>query len=143
MRAAILLAACAVTGALALTACGGDDGDDSGASASPRPSAPQSSNFSGEPPSSMASGAASKKAEAKKSASAAASSASQRAHDFEASVAADVEGDRPEDQKQVEAAEGRGNAGSAVSLAGKPLSETGNVRALVVHITNKTDETAS
>ncbi|MEB3962923.1 hypothetical protein OKJ48_22110 [Streptomyces kunmingensis] len=143
MRAASLLAACAVTGALALTACSSDSGNDSGASASPRPTAPKSSNFSGEPPSSMASDAASKKAEAKRSASAAAESASERAHDFEASVAADVERNRQEFTKQLAAVDGQGNAMKDVSMTGKPLSETNNVRALVVTITNKTDKTAS
>ncbi|WP_394436044.1 hypothetical protein [Streptomyces sp. SGAir0957] len=143
MRAASLLAACAVAGALTLTACGGDDGNDSGASASPTASAPESSRFSGEPPSSMASSAESKKAEARKSASAAAESASEKAHDFEASVAADVERDRQEYTKQLDAVDGRGNAVDDVSLTGKPLAETDNVRALVVNITNKTDKTAS
>ncbi|MFI0238669.1 hypothetical protein [Streptomyces sp. NPDC016845] len=143
MRAASLLAACAAAAALALTACGGDDGNDSGASASPQASAPESSRFSGEPPSSMASSAESKKAEAKKSASAAAESASEKAHDFEASVAADVERNRQEYTKQLDAVDGRGNAVDDVSLTGKPLAETDNVRALVVNITNKTDKTAS
>ncbi|MFJ9037263.1 hypothetical protein ACIRF8_11825 [Streptomyces sp. NPDC102406] len=141
-RGPLLLAVCAVTGVLTLAACG-DDGDDGGTGASPRPSAPNSSHFSGEPPSSMASGAASKKAEARKSASAAAESASERAHDFEASVAADVERDRQEFTKQLDGVDGRGNAVDDVSLTGKPLAETDNVRVLVVHITNKTDKTAS
>jgi hypothetical protein len=141
-RGPLLLAVLAVSGVLTLAACGDDDGD-GGADATPRPTAPKSSNFSGEPPSSMASSAASKKAEAKKSASAAAESASGRAHDFEASVAADVERNRQEFTKQLDGVDGQGNAMRDVSLTGKPLSETGNVRALVVHITNKTDKTAS
>ncbi|GAA2297310.1 hypothetical protein GCM10010431_14740 [Streptomyces kunmingensis] len=91
----------------------------------------------------MASDAASKKAEAKRSASAAAESASERAHDFEASVAADVERNRQEFTKQLAAVDGQGNAMKDVSMTGKPLSETNNVRALVVTITNKTDKTAS
>ncbi|MFI7385515.1 hypothetical protein [Streptomyces sp. NPDC049813] len=142
-RGPLALAACAVAGALALAACDSGGDGDGGTSASPRPSAPDSSRFSGEPPSSMASSAESKKAEAKRSASAAAESASERAHDFEASVAADVERNRQEFTKQLAAADGRGNAVKDVSLTGKPLAETDNVRALVVTITNKTDATAS
>ncbi|MET9499236.1 hypothetical protein [Streptomyces sp. NPDC006552] len=140
-RGPLVLAACAVAAALTLTACGDDS--DGGAGTSPRPSAPESSRFSGEPPSAMASGAASKKAEASRSASAAAESASERAHDFEASVAADVERNRQEFTEQLAAADGRGNAIKDVSLTGKPLKETDNVRALVVNITNTTDATAS
>ncbi|NEB77225.1 hypothetical protein G3I40_18665 [Streptomyces sp. SID14478] len=137
------LAVCAATGVLVLGACGTDSDNDSAASASPRASAPDSSRFTGEPPSALASSAASKKAEVKESASAAAESASERAHDFEASVAADVERNRQEFQKHLDGVDGQGNAMSDVSLTGKPLAETDNVRALVVNITNKTDDTAS
>lgn len=142
-RRAVASAACAAVGVLALAACSTDSGSDGDASASPRPSAPNASNFSGEPPSALASSAASKKAEVKKSASAAAESASRRAQDFEASVAAEVERNRQEFTKQLDAASGQGNAMSDVSMTGKPLADTNNVRALVVTITNKTDKNAS
>ncbi|MBO1331294.1 FxLYD domain-containing protein [Streptomyces sp. VRA16 Mangrove soil] len=142
-RAAVALAVCAATGALTLTACSTGSNDSTGASASPTPTAPDSSNFSGEPPSALASSAASKKAEVKESASAAAESASQRAHDFEASVSADVERNRQEFTRELDKADGQGNAMDSVSLTGKPLAQTDNVRALVVNITNKTDQKAS
>ncbi|MGY0020542.1 hypothetical protein [Streptomyces sp. cg35] len=142
-RAPIAVAVCAAAGMLTLAACGSDSDNDGGASASPRPTAPNASDFSGEAPSALASSAASKKAEVKESASRAAESASQRAHDFEASVSADVERNRQEFQKELDAVDGQGNAMKDVSLTGKPLAETDNVRALVVNITNRTDETAS
>ncbi|MFI6878976.1 hypothetical protein ACIBL6_36620 [Streptomyces sp. NPDC050400] len=140
----IALGVCAAVGVLALAACSTDDsGSDSGATVTPRPTAPNASDFSGEPPSALASSAASKKAEVKKSASAAAESASERAHDFEASVAADVERNRQEFTNALKDVDGQGNAMSDVSLTGKPLAQTNGVRALVVNITNKTDKTAS
>ncbi|WP_338702968.1 FxLYD domain-containing protein [Streptomyces sp. Q6] len=137
------LALCALTSALALAACSTESGSDADASVTPRATAPDASNFTGEPPSALASSAASKKAEVKKSASAAAESASQRAHDFEASVSADVERNRQEFTKALDAADGQGNAMKDVSMTGKPLSQTDGVRALVVTITNSTDATAS
>ncbi|WP_030261111.1 FxLYD domain-containing protein [Streptomyces violens] len=133
------LAACAAASALALSACSTDNGNDADPSVSARPTAPDTSNFSGEPPSALAS----KKAEVKESASKAAESASQRAHDFEASVSADVERNRQEFTKELDKADGRGNAMKDVSLTGKPLAQTNGVRAQVVNITNSTDETAS
>ncbi|MEV5608885.1 FxLYD domain-containing protein [Streptomyces sp. NPDC052225] len=139
----LTLALCATASALALAACSTDTGNGADASVTPRPTSPNASNFSGEPPSALASSAASKKAEVKKSASAAAESASQRAHDFEASVSADVERNRQEFTKELDKADGQGNAMRDVSLTGKPLAETNNVRALVVNITNRTDATAS
>ncbi|MEV3859430.1 hypothetical protein AB0J38_34635 [Streptomyces sp. NPDC050095] len=142
-RGPLVLAVCAVTAALTLSACSTDSDHDTGASVTPRPTAPDASNFSGEPPSALASSAASKKAEVKESASAAAESASERARDFEASVAADVERNRQEFTKELDGVDGQGNAMNDVSLTGKPLAETNNVRALVVNITNKTDQTAS
>ncbi|MEU6846073.1 hypothetical protein ABZ930_29785 [Streptomyces sp. NPDC046716] len=142
-RTAVALAVCTATGILALAACGGDRDDSGGASSSPRATSPNASNFSGEPPSALASSAASKKAEVKESASEAAASASQRAHDFEASVSAEVERSRQEFTRELDKADGKGNAMDSVSLTGKPLAETDNVRALVVNITNKTDEKAS
>ncbi|MYW66709.1 hypothetical protein GTY65_21960 [Streptomyces sp. SID8379] len=142
-RTAASIAVCAATGMLALAACSTESNDSTGASASARPTAPDASNFSGEPPSALASSAASKKAEVKESASAAAESASQRAHDFEASVSAEVERNRQEFTRELDKADGQGNAMNSVSLTGKPLAQTDNVRALVVNITNKTDEKAS
>ncbi|MER5945739.1 FxLYD domain-containing protein [Streptomyces sp. NPDC001904] len=142
-RTGVALAVCTAAGVLALAACSDDGGDSGAASTSPRASAPNTSDFSGEPPSALASSAASKKAEVKESASRAAASASQRAHDFEASVSAEVERNRQEFTRELDKADGKGNAMDSVSLTGKPLAETDNVRALVVNITNKTDQKAS
>jgi hypothetical protein len=130
-------------GAAALTACSDNGGNDSGASASPRPSAPETSRFSGEPPSPLASKASEAVSSASERAASAAASASQRAHDFEASVSAEVERNRQEFQKALDSADGQGNAMKDVALTGKPLSQTDNVRAVVVNITNSTDKTAS
>ncbi|MZD04053.1 hypothetical protein GTW43_03000 [Streptomyces sp. SID5785] len=144
LRGPAALAVCAaLTGAALLTACSDDGGDDSGASASPRPTAPERSHFSGEPPTPLASKASEAEESASRRAASAAASASERAHDFEASVAADVERNRQEYRKALDSADGKGNAVDDVSLTGKPLAQTDNVRALVVNITNSTDRTAS
>lgn len=140
-RRAAVLAVCAVLAGGALVSCG-DDGDGS-AESSPTPTAPDTSRFSGSPPSALASEAESRKAEARASVSAAESSASAAASSFEASVSAETERARAEAEKRLKQVEGRGNAIDDVSLTGLPLSETSNVRALTVNITNSTDETAS
>ncbi|MFJ5778831.1 hypothetical protein [Streptomyces sp. NPDC093094] len=141
-RRTIVWGVCAaVTAVLTVTSCSSDD--DGGSTATPTRSAPVTSNFSGEAPSALASLAESKKARASASASAAASSASVRASEFEASVSADIERSRAEAQKQLSKVEGRGNAIGDVSLTGLPLNETNNVRAFLVTITNRTDDTAS
>ncbi|MFE1949515.1 FxLYD domain-containing protein [Streptomyces sp. NPDC059524] len=144
LRGPVALAVCTVlAGAAGLTACGDDGGDESGPSASPRPTAPERSNFSGEPPSPLASKASEAESAASEAAASAEASASRRAHDFEASVSADVERNRQEYRKALDSADGQGNAMKDVSLTGKPLAQTDNVRALVVHITNSTDQKAS
>ncbi|MFC7015246.1 FxLYD domain-containing protein [Streptomyces viridiviolaceus] len=141
-RRPVVLTVCAViTGMAALVSCGGD-GDGEGAP-TPTPTAPDTASFTGEVPSALASEAESRKAEARASASAAASSASAAASAFEASVSAEAERARAEAQKQLKNVDGRGNATNEVSMTGLPLSETNGVRALVVNITNRTDETAS
>ncbi|MEV5170906.1 hypothetical protein AB0L10_07425 [Streptomyces flaveolus] len=131
----------AVTGVLAVSSCGGGNG--AGGTSTLTPTAPATSNFSGTVPSGMSSWAESKKAEASASASAAASSASARASEFEASVSADTERARAEAQKQLAKVKGRGNATNDVSMTGVPLSQTNNVRALLVTMTNRTDKPAS
>ncbi|WP_306320240.1 MULTISPECIES: hypothetical protein [unclassified Streptomyces] len=132
-RKAIGPVAGALAGVLALTACGSESGEDTGASA--RPSATRTSVDPSSP--------ASKKEELKASASEAAKSASARASELEASVSADVERNRQEFTKQLKKADGQGNAVRDVELTGKRIADTKGVRAVVVHITNTTDKTAS
>ncbi|MFI9766206.1 hypothetical protein ACIHJG_04985 [Streptomyces sp. NPDC052415] len=127
----------AALSAVALVSCGSDD--DNGSAASATPTAPDTSRFSGTPPSAVASLAESVKA----SVSAAASSASARASEFEASVSAEVERANAAAKEQLEDVEGRGNATADVSLTGKPRAETSGLLAVVVNITNRTDQTAS
>jgi hypothetical protein len=135
--AGLLLAA---AGAAALVSCGGDDdGDGVAASVRPTPSGPYTASFSGTPASALASLEESARARA----SAAASSASARASEFQASVSAEVARANAAAQRRLEDIEGRGNALADVSLTGKPRAETGGLLAVVVNITNRTDETAS
>ncbi|MGY0489040.1 hypothetical protein [Streptomyces sp. WG-D5] len=138
-RRTLATAACALAGALALAACGSDSGEDTGASASATASSPDASRFSGTPPSALES----KKESIKASASEAAKSASARASAFEESVSANVERKRQEFTKQLDKADGKGNAVRDVELTGKRLKDTEGVRAVVVNITNTTDKTAS
>ncbi|WP_435878270.1 FxLYD domain-containing protein [Streptomyces bobili] len=128
-----------VLGMTALAACGSDDDGDASPSANVRPSAPATASFTGAAPSALESLAESAKA----SVSAAASSASARASEFEASVSADVARANAAAEKQLKDVEGRGNATADVSLTGKPRAETGGLLAVVVHITNRSDDTAS
>ncbi|MER7575043.1 hypothetical protein [Streptomyces sp. NPDC126514] len=127
----------AAVSAVALVSCGSDD--DNGSASSATPTAPDTSRFSGTPPSAVASLAESVKA----SVSAAASSTSARASEFEASVSAEVERANAAAKEQLEDVEGRGNATADVSLTGKPRADTSGLLAVVVNITNRTDETAS
>ncbi|MET8771365.1 hypothetical protein [Streptomyces sp. NPDC004658] len=133
----------ALTGVLAVASCGTDNGNGGAGTFTPTPTAPATSSFSGTAPSGMSSWAESKKAEASASASAAASSASARASEFEASVSAESERARAEAKKQLAKVRGRGNATNDVSMVGVPLSQTHNVRALLVTMTNRTDKPAS
>ncbi|WP_376732591.1 hypothetical protein [Streptomyces broussonetiae] len=121
--------------------CGGDDEDDGGAS--PTPTAPDTASFSGTAPSALASQAASAIASARASASAAASSASARASEFEASVEADAAHSSAAAEDALKDVDGRGNAISDVGMKGLPRNETSGMLAVLVTITNKTDDTAS
>ncbi|GGZ13190.1 hypothetical protein GCM10010300_66700 [Streptomyces olivaceoviridis] len=58
-------------------------------------------------------------------------------------MSADTERARAEAQKQLAKVKGRGNATNDVSMTGVPLSQTHNVRALLVTMTNRTDKPAS
>ncbi|MGW2616885.1 hypothetical protein [Streptomyces sp. NPDC001500] len=127
-----------------LVACGSGNGDDGGsASFSPRPTPPQASNFSGTPPSAGASVASSIIESATSRASSAAASASARASEFAASVSADTARATATAQKELKDVKGRGNATADVTMTGLPTSATGGLRAVVVTITNTTDQKAS
>ncbi|MFD3837597.1 hypothetical protein ACFWWC_15210 [Streptomyces sp. NPDC058642] len=132
----------AAVSAAALVSCSTDSGDDS-SSFTPTPTAADTASFSGTSPSALASIGESVKASAKEAASAAASSASARASAFEASVSAEAARANEAAQKELADVEGRGNATADVSMTGLPRAETGGLLALVVNITNRTDETAS
>ncbi|WP_406203435.1 MULTISPECIES: FxLYD domain-containing protein [unclassified Streptomyces] len=134
--AGLLLAA---TGAATLVSCGGDDGGDGAASPRPTPTPPDTASFSG----TAATALSSLEASARERASAAASSASARASEFEASVSAEIMRANQAAQRELEDVDGRGNATGDVSLTGKPRADTGGLLAVVVNITNRTDETAS
>ncbi|MFI8193282.1 hypothetical protein ACIF8T_31660 [Streptomyces sp. NPDC085946] len=140
-RARAALAGLLVTAASAATlvSCGGDDGGDGAASVRPGLSGPYTASFSGSPASALAS----LEESARERASAAASSASARASEFEASVSAEVARANAAAQRELKDVEGRGNALADVSLTGKPRAQTGGLLAVVVNITNHTDETAS
>ncbi|MGX1274241.1 FxLYD domain-containing protein [Streptomyces phaeoluteigriseus] len=135
----VAMALVPVLGMTALAACGSDDDADASPSANTRSSAPATASFTGAAPSALESRAASAKA----SVSAAASSASARASEFEASVSADVARAGAAAEKELKDVDGRGNATADVSLTGKPRAETGGLLAVVVHITNRSDDTAS
>ncbi|WAZ26007.1 FxLYD domain-containing protein [Streptomyces cinnabarinus] len=129
----------AALSAVSLVSCGSDD-DDSGDTAATRTrTAPNTADFSGTAPSALESLAESVQA----SLSAVASSVSARASEFEASVSAEVARANAAAQEQLKDVEGRGNATADVSLTGKPRADTGGLLAVVVNITNSTDQTAS
>lgn len=141
-RIAVLLAT-VVCGSV-LVSCGTDSNNDSGASAvTPRPTPPNESNFTGTPPSALASAASSIIGSARASASAAASSASAAASAFEASVSADTARASAAAEKELKDVKGSGNALSDVSMTGLPRAETGGLLAVLVTITNRTDQKAS
>ncbi|MGW7199704.1 FxLYD domain-containing protein [Streptomyces chryseus] len=75
--------------------------------------------------------------------SAAATSASPAATSFEASVSADTARANAAATAELKKVRGGGNARSDVSLTGKPRAQTGGVLAVVVTITNSTDQQAS
>ncbi|GHB01543.1 hypothetical protein [Streptomyces chryseus] len=136
-----LLLVAAASAMTTLTSCGTDDDGDGARSTSftPRPTPPDTSSFSGTPPSAHASADASVRA----SASAAASSASAAASSFEASVSAETARANAAATAELKKVRGGGNARSDVSLTGKPRAQTGGVLAVVVNITNRTDQQAS
>lgn len=133
----------AAVSAAVLVSCSTDSDGDDVASFSPTPTAADTASFSGSVPSALASLGASVKESAQGAASAAASSASARASAFEASVSAEAARANAAAQKELADVEGRGNATADVSMTGVPRAETGGLLALVVNITNRTDETAS
>ncbi|MFG2357431.1 FxLYD domain-containing protein [Streptomyces sp. NPDC048521] len=141
-RAVVAALGCALC-AVALTGCGGSQ--DTGSSPPPptTTSSPDTASFSGLPPSALASQAASAIASAHASASAAASSASARASEFEASVDAELARTSAAAEKVLKNVEGRGNAVSEVGMTGLPRNETRGLLAVLVTITNKTDNRAS
>ncbi|MEV7345794.1 hypothetical protein [Streptomyces sp. NPDC093544] len=126
-----------------LVSCSTDSDNDSGASVSARPTAPDESSFTGSAPSALASEAASALDSAQASASAAASSASAEASAFEASVSADTERASAAAQAELKKVRGSGNATSDVAITGLPRAQTGGLLAVLVAITNKTDREAS
>ncbi|KAB1978968.1 hypothetical protein [Streptomyces triticiradicis] len=142
-RVAVLLSAIACGSVL--VSCSSDDGGGSGATASitPRPTPPNTSNFTGTPPSAIASAASSIIASASERASSAAASVEARASEFAASVSADTARAAATAEKQLKNVQGSGNATSEVAMTGVPLAETGGVRAVLITITNKSGETAS
>ncbi|MBD0424782.1 hypothetical protein H0H10_37395 [Streptomyces sp. TRM S81-3] len=140
-RAVVAALGCALA-AVVLTACG-DDGTAPSPTPTPTPTSPDTASFSGLPPSALASQAASAIASARASASAAASSASARASQFEASVEAEAARASAAAEKVLKDVKGRGNAVSEVGMTGLPRNETSGLLAVLVTITNKTDDTAS
>ncbi len=146
-RARAMSAAAAVVvtalGAVGLVSC--DTGnDDTGAPAlSPRPTAPDTAGFSGEPPSALASSAAEAVESARASASSAAASASAREASRKASIGTEIERSRQAAEDALKGVEGRGNALGEVAMTGKPRADTAGFLTVLLTITNKTDEEAS
>jgi hypothetical protein len=126
-----------------LVSCSTDSNDSGGSSVSARPTAPNESNFTGSAPSALASAASSIIGSARASASAAASSAAAAASAFEASVSADTARASAAAEKELKDVQGSGNATSEVAMTGLPKAETGGLLAVLVTITNKTDQKAS
>ncbi|MFF9409418.1 hypothetical protein ACF1B0_28450 [Streptomyces anandii] len=131
-----------VAATAAVAGCGGGGGG-GGPSVRTTPATPHTASFTGTPPSALASAASSAVGSARASASAAASSASARASEFEASVSAETARSAAAAQKELKNVTGGGNARSEVAMKGLPMSQTGGVRAVVLTITNKTNQKAS
>ncbi|KUN16612.1 hypothetical protein AQJ23_44015 [Streptomyces antibioticus] len=125
----------AAVSAASLVSCSDSDNDGSSSSAS----AAATASFSGSAPSALAS----VKESVKESVSALASSASAQASAWLASVSAETERANRAAKKALEDVDGKGNATADVSLTGKPRAETAGLLAVVVNITNSTDETTS
>ncbi|MEE1668635.1 FxLYD domain-containing protein [Streptomyces sp. WAC07094] len=145
-RPGVVLAATSVAlaalGAASLVSCTNNN-DNGGRTVSPRPTPPNTASFSGTPPSALASLAQSAEASARASASAAESSLSARASEFEASVSADTARNATTAENELKHVQGRGNALSDVSMSGMPRTQTGGVLAVLLTITNNTDQKAS
>ncbi|MET8635226.1 FxLYD domain-containing protein [Streptomyces sp. NPDC004096] len=133
--------ALAALGAASLVSC--TNNNSGSGTVSPRPTPPNTASFSGTPPSALASLAQSAEASARASASAAESSLSARASEFEASVSADTARNATTAESELKHVQGRGNAVSDVSMSGMPRTQTGGVLAVLLTITNKTDQKAS
>ncbi|MFI1395826.1 hypothetical protein [Streptomyces sp. NPDC020681] len=123
----------------ALVSCSTDNGDSGSTTFTPRPTPPATESFSGTPPSALASAAESARAVA----SAAASSASAAASAFEASVSAEVARANAAAAEKLKNVQGSGNATADVVLTGKPRAQTGGLTAVVVNVTNSTDQVSS
>ncbi|MFJ8660156.1 hypothetical protein [Streptomyces sp. NPDC093795] len=130
-------------GATGLVACDTGGDDTGGPTFSPRVTAPDTGGFTGEPPSALASSAAEAVESARASASSAAASASEREASRKASIGAEIERSRQEAEDALKDVQGRGNALNEVAMTGKPRADTGGRLAVVLNITNKTDEEAS
>lgn len=142
-RASAVLLAALTCGAV-LVSCSTNSGDNGGGtSVTPRATPPDTSSFSGTPPSALASAASSIIGSARASASAAASSMSAAASEFEASVSADTARASAAAQAELKKVQGSGNAMSEVAMTGMPRSRTGGLLAVLVTITNRTDHKAS
>ncbi|MFG2312457.1 hypothetical protein ACGFS9_27875 [Streptomyces sp. NPDC048566] len=139
-RIAVLLTVIACGSALVSCSSGDDNG---GGAASATPTPPNASNFTGTPPSAMASAASSIIESASGRASSAAASASARASEFAASVDAATERAAAAARNELKGVQGAGNATADVSMTGLPTAETGGLRAVVLTITNTTDQKAS
>lgn len=122
-----------------LVSCTTDSPSSGSSSFSPRATPPDTASFSGSPPSTLPSAAASALA----SASAAASSAAAAASSFEASVSAEVTRANQQAEAELKNVQGKGNATSDVALRGKATAQTNGLRAVLVSITNSTDQQAS
>ncbi|MFB7543220.1 FxLYD domain-containing protein [Streptomyces zaomyceticus] len=138
--AAVVLTA---LGATALVSCDTGNDDTGAPTFSERPTAPDASGFTGELPSSVASSAAAVVESARASASSAAASASAREAERKASIGAEIERSRQQAEDVLKGVQGQGNAMGEVGMTGKPRADTGGVLAIVLTITNNTDEDAS
>ncbi|MFD3533069.1 FxLYD domain-containing protein [Streptomyces sp. NPDC058664] len=144
-RAVSAAAAVVVTalGTAGLVSCDTGNDDTGGPTFSPRPTAPDTAGFSGEPPSAAASSAAEAIESARASASSAAASASAREASRKASIGTEIERSRQAAEDALKGVQGRGNALGEVAMTGKPRADTGGVLAVLLTVTNKTDEKAS
>jgi hypothetical protein len=135
LTAAVLVAVTAGGFAL-LTACDNSSGNGSSGQTTPG-GPPTTGTFSGTLPSALDSLASA----AQQTASAAVSSAKAAASSFEASVEAGA--GATEATSELAKVDGQGNAVKDVQLTGFPKAQTGGFNAVLVNITNSSDQTAS